>query len=199
MIRTIIFDLSEVLIAGLIGIEKPLSLRLKVPEEEVLAAFGGRLLEDLCRGELSEDAYLSQIVRTQRWEISTDRLKRVIRRNLERRVPGMEALVSELAGEYELVLLSDHAAEWIAYARAVHPFLEVFDRQVFSFDTGQLKKDGSTFRTLLDDIDRRPEACVFVDDNPLNVRAAKAVGLVSIQFLDAEHLIDSLRSHGVNV
>lgn len=199
MIRTIIFDLSEVLIAGLIGIEKPLSLRLQVPEEEVLAAFGGRLLEDLCRGGLSEDAYLSQIVTTQRWEISTDTLKRVIRRNLQRRVFGMEALVSQLAGEYELVLLSDHAAEWVGYIKSVHPFLEVFDRQVFSFDTGQLKKDGSMFRTLLEDIDRRPEACVFVDDNPLNVRAAEAVGIVSIQFLDAEHLIDSLRSHGVNV
>lgn len=71
MIRTIIFDLSEVLIPGLIGIEEPLSVRLQVASEEVLAAFGGRLLEDLCRGNLSEDVYLSRIVRAERWEIST--------------------------------------------------------------------------------------------------------------------------------
>jgi HAD superfamily hydrolase (TIGR01509 family) len=199
MIRTIIFDLSEVLIAGLIGIEKPLSAQLELAEEEILAAFSGPLLEDLCRGRLSEDAYLSRIVKAQQWRISLHTLKDVIRRNLRRRVPGMEALVSELAAEYELILLSDHALEWIDYVGAVHPFLKLFDAQVFSFETGRLKKDGSTFRMVLEDIGRRPETCVFVDDNPLNVLAAEAVGIVSIQFWDAKHLIDSLHSHGVSV
>jgi putative hydrolase of the HAD superfamily len=199
MIRTVIFDLSEVLIAGLIGIEEPLSVQLQVPKEGVLAAFGGRLLEDLCLGKLSEDAYLSQIVKAQRWDISTGALKRVIRRNLRRRVLGMEALVSQLAEAYELVLLSDHAAEWIDHVRAVHPFLEVFDLQVFSFETGRLKSEPSTFWMVLEDIDRRPEACVFIDDSPLNVGVASGVGIASIQFVDAKHLIDSLRSHGVLV
>jgi putative hydrolase of the HAD superfamily len=199
MIRTIIFDLSEVLIAGLIGIEEPLSVRLQVPEDEVLAAFGGSLLEALCRGRLSEDAYLSHIVRAQRWEISADALKRVIRRNLRRRVPGMEDLVLRLAPAYELVLLSDHAAEWIDYVRTVHPFLEVFDVQVFSFETGQLKSEPSTFRALLEDTDRKADECVFIDDSPLNVEVASGVGIPSIQFLDAKQLIDSLRSRSVLV
>jgi FMN phosphatase YigB (HAD superfamily) len=198
-VRTIIFDLSEVLIAGLIGIEQPLSEQLQVPEEEVLAAFGGRLLEDLCSGRVSEDSYLSQILKEQQWDISTGTLKHVIRRNLRRRVPGMAGLVSHLAAEYELVLLSDHAAEWIAYARAVHPFLEVFDIRVFSFETGRLKRDASTFEMLLEEIDRRPEECVFVDDSPLNVRVARAVGIESIQFVGVKHLVISLRSQGVLV
>jgi len=36
MIKCIIFDLSEVLIAGLVGIEKALAQELPVPENEIL-------------------------------------------------------------------------------------------------------------------------------------------------------------------
>jgi FMN phosphatase YigB (HAD superfamily) len=109
----------------------------------------------------------------------------------------MEALVSELAGEYELVLLSDHAAEWVEYVRAVHPFLKLFDIQVFSFETGQLKREVSTFGALLDTIGRSPEACLFVDDNPLNVQVADEAGIVSIRFVDARQLADALRAQDV--
>ena len=47
MLYTIIFDLSEVLISGLLGIERPLSEELQILEEKVLPAFGGGLLEAL--------------------------------------------------------------------------------------------------------------------------------------------------------
>jgi hypothetical protein len=86
LITTLIFDLSEVLIAGLIGIEKPLAEQLRIPEEAVLPAFGGELLENLCRGKMSEDVYLTTIVEQQQWSISISTLKNTIRENLGRRV-----------------------------------------------------------------------------------------------------------------
>jgi len=98
-----------------------------------------------------------------------------------------------------LVLLSDHAAEWADYVKAVHPFLEVFDVQVFSFETAQLKREPSTFRALLEDTDRKADECVFIDDSPLNVEVASGVGIPSIRFVDAKHLTDSLRWYGVLV
>jgi len=197
MIRTIIFDLSEVLIAGLIGIEKPLSAQLNAPEEEVLAAFAGQLLEDLCCGRMSEDSYLARILEDQRWDVDVGALKQAIRQNLHHRVPDMEGVLSQLATRYELVLLSDHAVEWVEHVRAVHPFLGVFDTQVFSFETGQLKREVSTFRMLLRAIDRKPEECVFIDDNPLNVQVASEAGIAGIEFVDAKQLVSGLRSLSV--
>ena len=62
MIPKIIFDLSEVLILGLVGIEKPLSSLVSTPKTEILKCFGGQLLEQVCRGNMTEDAYLQQII-----------------------------------------------------------------------------------------------------------------------------------------
>jgi len=38
---TLLFDLSEVLIAGLRGVEKVLAPRLELPEDEILRKLGG--------------------------------------------------------------------------------------------------------------------------------------------------------------
>ena len=109
IISTLIFDLSEVLIAGLIGIERPLAEKLRIPEEVVLSAFGGKQLEDLCRGEISEKRYLTTIVEQQQWDIPIHTLKILIRENLKRRVPGMIEVLKQLKPHCQLVLLSDNA------------------------------------------------------------------------------------------
>jgi FMN phosphatase YigB (HAD superfamily) len=186
--NTLIFDLSEVLIAGLVGVEKPLALQLHLPEDKVLSAFVGDLFDALLCGEISEDIYLQQIIDRQVWSISPDALKRVIRHNFHQRVPGMESLLGWLAIDHELVLLSDHAAEWVAYIRLIHPFLRLFKVQFFSFELKQTKREPSTFLTVLDAIHREPQECLFIDDSLTNVKVAEEVGIPSIRFTNAEQL-----------
>jgi hypothetical protein len=98
MISKIIFDLSEVLILGLVGIEKQLSALVSTPENEILACFGGQLLEEICSGNISEDTYLQQILANEQWDIQPETLKMVIRHNfhqeIEATVPVLEALVN---------------------------------------------------------------------------------------------------------
>ncbi len=81
MIKCIIFDLSEVLIAGLVGIEKALARELPVPRNKILPCFGGYLRDELFIGNISEDTYLKQIIAREEWAISTARLRTVIRSN----------------------------------------------------------------------------------------------------------------------
>ncbi len=197
MIRTLIFDLSEVLIAGLLGVEKGLAARLGLPEDAILTALGGELLRDLCRGRMSEETYLARAIERQGWDVSIDTLQRAIRQNLRRRVDGMEALVRHLARRYDLVLHSDHAVEWVAYVRRVHPFLELFAYQAFSFDLGRTKEEPATFRRLLQIIEREARECLFVDDNPTNVRAANAAGIAGIVVTGAGALSAELARRGL--
>jgi FMN phosphatase YigB (HAD superfamily) len=177
-----------VLIAGLVGIEKPLALQLHLPEEQVLPAFAGDLFDALLCGEISEDVYLQHIIDRHAWSISPDALKRVIRRNFHQRVPGMESLLGRLAIDQELVLLSDHAAEWVAYIRSIHPFLRLFKAQFFSFELKQTKREPSTFHTVLEAIHRAPQECLFIDDSLTNVRVAQGAGIRGIRFVNAEQL-----------
>jgi HAD superfamily hydrolase (TIGR01509 family) len=199
MITTLIFDLSEVLIAGLIGIEKPLAEKLQTPEEVVLSAFGGKLLEDLCRGKISEKHYLTKIIELQGWNISIQTLKTLIRENLGRRIPGMVEILQQLKPQYQLILLSDHALEWVEYIRSIHPFLETFDAQIFSFENGRIKGELAAFRTLLTAIDRSPEECLLIDDNPGNIRTANSIGISGIPFTNAIQLTDQLKEYGLSI
>ena len=197
MIRTLIFDLSEVLIAGLVGIEKPLSKRLGIREALVLAAFGGDHLEDVLCGRITEATYLTQIVERQGWGISLDELQDVIRANLKRRVPGMGRVLNRLAAAYELVLLSDHATEWIEHVRRIHPFLKVFLAQFYSCELGQTKREPSTFRRVLREIDREPHECLFIDDYHKNIAIAASEGIPGILFESAEQLTRELTALGL--
>jgi len=190
--RTLVFDLSEVLIAGLIGIEQPLAARLRRKPATILRAFDTPGLQKLCRGRMTEDEYLARILERQRWEISAADLKRIIRRNFRRRVPGMAPLLRRFAPHHELVLLSDHAAEWAAHIRRIHPWLRLFRRRFFSFELGQLKRNPSTFRQMLAALGRRPDECLLIDDSPRNVASAAVAGLAGIRFTSAAALARKL-------
>jgi beta-phosphoglucomutase-like phosphatase (HAD superfamily) len=198
-IQTIILDLSEVLIAGLLGIEVPLARRLGVPGSTILPAFGGDLLEELCCARLTEDEYLERIVSRRGWSVSVEDLKPVIRRNFHRHVPGMQPVLSRLRPRYELVLLSDHALEWVAYIRGVHSFFDRFEASFFSYELGQTKSDPTTFALVLDELGRRPRQCLFVDDSERNVATARSVGLPGIRFAGAAQLVRQFRRAGVEL
>jgi HAD superfamily hydrolase (TIGR01509 family) len=198
-VTTLIFDLSEVLIAGLIGIEKPLAKKLRIPEEIVLPAFGGKLLDELCRGKISEKHYLTTIVEQQEWNIPIQTLETLIRNNLMRRIPGMAEFLQQLKPQCQLVLLSDHALEWVETIHSIHPFLKIFDTQVFSFEIGKIKKEPAAFRSLLTTIDRSPEECLLIDDNPGNIQTANSIGIAGIPFMNAANLTEKLKEYGISV
>jgi putative hydrolase of the HAD superfamily len=194
---TIIFDLSEVLISGLLGIKEALSRQLPASTDRLLSCFGGSLLDELLLGDICEDTYLKTIVDVEGWEIDISRLKSVIRSNFRNQVEGMPDLVAALAPHYQLVLFSDHAQEWITYIRSVHPFLKLFQHAFFSYELGRLKRQPEAFAHVLEALSVPARRCLFIDDNPVNVAAAHSVGLPSIRFSDADHLVSELRRWGV--
>jgi HAD superfamily hydrolase (TIGR01509 family) len=196
-IHTIIFDLSEVLIAGLFGIEVPLARRLGIPSNTILPAFGGDLLEELCCARLTEDEYLERIVARQGWKIAPEHLKPIIRRNFHRHVPGMQSILDRLNLRHELVLLSDHTLEWMAYIRTVHSFFAKFGTLFFSYELGQAKSDPTTFALVLEALGREAQQCLFVDDSERNVAVAGSAGLPSIRFVGVEPFVRQLRQRGV--
>jgi FMN phosphatase YigB (HAD superfamily) len=192
MIQCLLFDLSEVLIAGLVGVEKELSSALSLPEEEILPCFGGGVFEELLLGDISEDTYVRAVITREGWPIEAARLKAAIRRNFHNQVEGMVPMLMDLAVDYELALLSDHAREWISYIRSIHPFLGVFKRAFFSYELKRLKNDPAAFQAIVDAMSIPPARFLFIDDNPKNVEIAASVGMPGICFLSARQLAAEL-------
>jgi HAD superfamily hydrolase (TIGR01509 family) len=193
----VIFDLSEVLISGLVGIERELSRQLPASQQQILPCFGGQLLEELLLGNISEDTYLKTIVLREGWKADISTLKRMIRNNFHNQVDGMPDILTALAPHYELVLLSDHAREWIAYIKSIHPFLRLFSRTFFSYELGRLKSDPQAFSQVMRALSAPAQRCLFIDDNPANVAVAQSVGLRAIRFVNTERLASQLRRWGI--
>jgi HAD superfamily hydrolase (TIGR01509 family) len=200
MYTTIIFDLSDVLIRGLFHVEKTLSPRLGVPEPDILKAlFAAHTFQFFC-GSVTEQVWLDRILRENSWDsLSADELAHIIRLNFDRRIDGTEPILRQLAANYELALLSDHAREWIDYIKPVHPFLSIIPRQFFSFDLGHTKREAAAFTLTLEHLDRRAQDCLFIDDLESNIGLAASLGLQGIQFKDSSQLLAALHDHGITL
>ena len=189
-INTLIFDLSEVFISGLLGFERPLAELLGCAEGDIELAFGGKLLQRLFWGEIDEETYLAAVLVRGGWNAPLQPIKEVIRANFHTVYPGTEALFNRLrqTGRYHTVLLSDHAVEWVEYIQRVHSVLQSFDECIFSYDIQHTKRMPETFPLVLDRIERRAEECFFVDDSSRNIANAAAAGIAGRQFTSAAAL-----------
>jgi HAD superfamily hydrolase (TIGR01509 family) len=192
----IIFDLSEVLIYGLVGVEKSLSAALPLTENEILQCFV-RQLEEICRGEITEDEFLQQLLTQQSWDMPLDILKKSIRDNFQREVEGTRAILTHLAKKYDVILLSDHAREWVTYIQSIHPFLCEFKQTFFSYELGKTKKDPRTFEEVLKKMSWLANECWLIDDSPKNIEVAASVGINGIQFESAKQLQEQLISQSL--
>jgi HAD superfamily hydrolase (TIGR01509 family) len=172
---------------------------LRVPGSTILPAFGGALLEELCCARRTEDEYLERIISQQGWSVSPEQLKPVIRRNFHRNVPGMQSVLNRLKPRYELVLLSDHALEWMTYIQMIHSFFDKFGALFFSYELGQTKSDPTTFARVLDELGQKAQQCLFVDDSERNVAVARSVGIPSVRFADSVQLVRQLRQLGLKL
>lgn len=201
-VTTLVFDLSDVLIGGMGDLVGPLPSALGLDEEKCYELVNGQWLVELCHGEISEDEYLRRILACRvngNPGMEAKEMKRLIRCGFHQQVPAMDHLVRLLARRYQVVLLSDHAREWIEYIHEVHPFLSVFPQHFYSFEAGHSKRQGTAFGNLLRMIRRPAGSCLLVDDNPSNIERAKRHGIAGIVFESAQQLVERLSEYGVRL
>lgn len=84
---------------------------------------------------------------------------------------------------FRVMYLSNYS-EFVMEAKPeVLDFLPLMDGGVFSCYVGMIKPDSAIYTSLFRKYDLIPEECVFIDDKPENVQAAKALGMAGIVFL----------------
>ena len=189
---TLIFDLPNVLVTGLSGLEQPLAARLGAPPDTILPALRGFLYDLVCCGLISEDAYWRQVCETRGWDIQPVELAGLIRQSFARPVPGMETVIRGLAGRYRLVLFADVAAEWASAILAAHPWLHLIEARFFSYELRLTRRDPRAFRQLARKVCQPARQCLVVDRDPTILRAAAAAGLRGLPFTSAEQLAQDL-------
>ena len=193
MINTIIFDLGEVYINGLKGVEYLLEKELGIRAEEIYPHTQGPDLIAFFYGEITEVEYWKRVISKTGWKISVERLKELVRLNFTE-VDGTEDIIKSLKKRgYRLGLLSDHGKEWIGHCKDKFGFHKLFHSTLFSFEIAMIKVQKKGFKILIDKMNVLPENCLFIDDNPKNLVPAKEIGMRTILFNDVKKLEKELK------
>jgi putative hydrolase of the HAD superfamily len=86
--------------------------------------------------------------------------------------------------------------EWEELWRSKLPLDEIFELIVDSAWVGMRKPDPAIYLLTVERLDSEldPSECLFVDDNELNVEAARELGMLAIHFRSNEQAIGEIRA-----
>ena len=107
-------------------------------------------------------------------------------------------IVKELKKKFILAVLSN-TYEYHAKLNEKDPRFRLFDLIIFSHRVGMRKPDREIYKHILKRLNIKPDECIFIDDLPKNVEAAKNMGIKGILFQNAEQLKEDLKKLGVDV
>ncbi|MFA7707942.1 MAG: HAD family phosphatase [Candidatus Pacearchaeota archaeon] len=197
MIKTIIFDLAEVYLKGIIGVEEHLEPLFQISKDKIYDLLKGQNFINLMNGKISEEKYLENILSKNNFDVSIINLKDAIRKNFLE-IEGTREIILELKNKnFKLGLLSVHCREWINYCNKKFNYHELFDSISYSFETSVCKPDKKAFKIILEKLDTKPEECLFIDDSLKNIQSAQELGLNTIHFKNPVQLKEELISFGV--
>lgn len=127
-------------------------------------------------------------------------IEKFVELSLEKLTPiekGVHLLQSVQSKGLPTFVLSNISEEFLKRLQPAHPFLNSFSGSVFSYEIQTVKPHAKIYRTLLDKYHLDPEECLFIDDSPLNVQAAKDMGIDAILCQNHEEVEDELRKRGL--
>jgi 2-haloacid dehalogenase len=115
-------------------------------------------------------------------------------------IEGTVAILDELrSAGIPCYVLSNMEADAYEVRRDVYPFFGWVGGSVISGVEQVAKPDARIFEILIERFGLDPARTAFVDDQPRNIAAARALGLIGIRFQSPEALRDELRGLGLPV
>lgn len=99
-------------------------------------------------------------------------------------------LIRRLRPAYKTAVLSNADSTLKRALRESHGIADLFDDIVVSADVGMAKPDARIYALSAQRLDLAPGECVFIDDLPANVEAARDAGMHAVHFLVNEHVLE---------
>ena len=129
-------------------------------------------------GALSPADYWASVLGRRVGAEELARLEELDARQWARLNPRTQQVLQLLAGEgAQLALLSNMPAEMSYRYESDASWPAFFAVRYFSGRLRMVKPDERIYRHVLDGLGAAPEDVVFIDDNPANIEAAKALGM----------------------
>jgi len=100
-------------------------------------------------------------------------------------------LIRRLRPAYKTAVLSNADSSLSRVLRDSHGIADLFDDVVVSADVGMAKPDAQIYALSAHRLGLQTGECVFIDDLPANVEAAREAGMRGVHFLVNEHVLEA--------
>jgi putative hydrolase of the HAD superfamily len=164
----------------------------------IVAREGAHPLYEMECGRLTEAEFLAGLERALREqvgrEISCAGFTEALWSGLAPNPPMIDLMAALRDDGYRMALLTNNVREWESHWRAMAPIDEIFELVVDSAFVGMRKPDPEIYELTLQGLGLAGEACLFVDDLERNCAAARAAGMRTVLYRDAEQAIAEIRA-----
>jgi glucose-1-phosphatase len=111
--------------------------------------------------------------------------------------PGTLEMLAQIPPSYHRAMLSN--SNVLHWTRVVDDLKlgSAFDHQFVSHLTGRIKPDAEAFQHVVESLACRPEHVLFLDDNTLNVEAAKRFGMQAVRVQGIDETKRALVERGI--
>lgn len=196
MVKAVIFDLNGVLIQGQKFSER-FHIKFGILTEEFLSAL--KEIMDKVRKPGAGDTFAYWKPYLDKWGISLSRQDFFdFWFGDEKEVAEMVELAGKLKEKgVKIFILSNNFAERTAHYEKASPFLSMFDKAYYSWQTGFVKPDSQAFKNLLSENNLKPEECIYFDNAKENVETANSLGIKSFLFENSDGLEKVLKEYNL--
>ena len=180
-ITIIIFDLGGVFLNNIFRALFKDLIEQKGANLDTLRAAFGPLFHRWKLGFIDEDEFWQRFARDAHLQVTVAELKERIRTKISVD-EDMLAYAKKLKTKFLLVAASNNTKELGHDAIERFKLNEIFKRIYLSCDLRLSKPDRAFFDYILKDLKKKPEECIFIDDKPGIIDAAKRYGFHTILF-----------------
>jgi len=186
-ISAILFDLGGVLVE-LTGLPILLSWigNRTTPEDLWSMWLSSPVVRSFETGQLDPEVFANELIKEMALPVSAEEFLREFTSWPKDLFPGALQLVRRIPRMYVRATLSNtNAMHWPRLMEEMR-LGDVFDYHFASHLIGRIKPDEDAFKYVIETLGRRATEILFLDDNKLNVEAAKRTGMKAVQVRGAE-------------
>jgi putative hydrolase of the HAD superfamily len=166
------------------------------PEEVQAAVFGSDLEPGYDTGRLTSREFYREVRERLGLSLPYSRF-RDLWSDVFDPMEGMAEAVARLARRHPLFLVSNTNPWHFRYLKARYPLLAHFRRFILSYRIGSRKPEEGFYRALLQAVGGPAGRCLFVDDKPPFVAAARAHGFRAWRFTGPKEFCRRLSRHNL--
>ena len=146
------------------------------------------LTEGYQKGEITCDEFLDGIVFHSNNQFDRASARVLWNNILVREKQDTLELIKQFKSHYNLAIYSNTNQIHCEYMREHYQFFSEFQEVYLSHEVGLIKPDPAVFDFIAQDLQAKPEQCVFIDDTLPNIEAALNKDFQAVHFKNAKDL-----------